>query len=44
MISYNKALEIIKHEIEKLTLHTEDVDILESYNRILAEAQLSKIK
>ncbi|AFH50509.1 Molybdopterin biosynthesis enzyme MoeA [Ignavibacterium album JCM 16511] len=37
MINYNEALEIIKHEIEKLTLHTEDIDILESYNRILAE-------
>lgn len=37
MINYNEALEIIKHEIEKLSLRTEDVDILESYNRIIAE-------
>ncbi|GAB4137503.1 MAG: molybdopterin molybdotransferase MoeA [Ignavibacteriales bacterium] len=37
MINYNEALEIIKHEIEKLSVHTEDVDIFDSYNRILAE-------
>ncbi|MGB9856331.1 MAG: gephyrin-like molybdotransferase Glp [Caldisericum exile] len=37
MINYNEALEIIKHEIEKLTLHTEEVDIFESCNRIIAE-------
>lgn len=37
MINYNKALGIIKNEIEKLTLHTEEVNILNSINRILAE-------
>ena len=37
MINYNEALEIIKKEFEHLTLHTEDVDIYESFNRIIAE-------
>ncbi len=37
MINYNKALEIIKNEFENLTLHTEEVNILDSINRILAE-------
>lgn len=37
MLNYNEALEIIKNEIEKLSLRTEVVDLLESFNRILAE-------
>lgn len=37
MKTYNEALEIIKNEFEKLSLHTEEVDILDSVNRILAE-------
>lgn len=37
MINYNKALEIIRNEIINLPLCTEEVDILESFNRIIAE-------
>lgn len=37
MNTYNEALEIIKNEIGILTLHTEEVDLLDSVNRILAE-------
>ena len=37
MIAYYEALEIIKNEIKDLTLYVEEVDILESINRILAE-------
>jgi len=37
MKSYTEALEIIKSEFEKLTLHTEEVDLLDSTNRIIAE-------
>lgn len=37
MVSYKDALEIIKNEIQKLTLHQEEVDLLDSINRILAE-------
>lgn len=37
MINYNEALEIIKNEIGLLTLRTEEVDLLDSINRILAE-------
>lgn len=37
MLNYNEALEIIKSEIEKLILKTKEVDIFESYHRILAE-------
>lgn len=43
MINYNEALEIIKQEIEKLTLQTEEVDILESFNRILAEDVIADV-
>ncbi|MEJ5351368.1 MAG: gephyrin-like molybdotransferase Glp [Melioribacteraceae bacterium] len=43
MITYNEALEKIKHEIEKLTLQTEEVDILESFNRILAEDVIADV-
>ncbi len=43
MINYNEALEIIKSEIEKLTLHTEEVDLLESFNRILAEDVIADV-
>ncbi len=37
MISYSTALGIIKNEFVKKHLQTEEVDLLESYNRILAE-------
>ncbi len=37
MLNYTEALEIIKSEIEKLILKTEEVDIFESLQRILAE-------
>jgi len=43
MINYNEALEIIKNEIEKLTLKTEEVDLLESFNRILAEDVIADV-
>lgn len=43
MINYSEALEIIKDEIEKLTLHTEEVDLLESLNRILAEDVIADV-
>jgi len=43
MINYNEALEIIKSEFEKLTLHTEEVDLLESFNRILAEDVIADV-
>jgi molybdopterin molybdotransferase len=43
MINYNEALEIIKNEFEKLTLQTEEVDILESFNRILAEDVIADV-
>jgi len=37
LISYNNALEIIKEEIKKLTLRTEEIDLPESLNYVLAE-------
>jgi len=43
MVNYNEALEIIKREFEKLTLHTEEVDLLESFNRILAEDVIADV-
>lgn len=43
MINYLTALEIIINEIEKLILHTEEVDILDSMNRILAEDIIADI-
>jgi molybdopterin molybdotransferase len=43
MINYNEAIEIIKSEFEKLTLHTEEVDLLESFNRILAEDVIADV-
>lgn len=43
MINYNEALEIIKREIEIIILHTEEVDIFESYNRILAENVIADV-
>lgn len=43
MINYYEALEIIKREFIKLTLHTEEVDIYESFNRILAEDVISDV-
>ncbi len=43
MRTYTEALEIIKNEIKKLPLQTEEVDILESYNRILAEDVIADV-
>lgn len=43
MINYSEALEIIKSEIEKLNLQTEEVDLLESLNRILAEDVIADV-
>lgn len=43
MINYNEALEIIKSEIEKLSLQTEEIDLLESLNRILAEDVIADV-
>lgn len=43
MINYNEAIEIIKSEFEKLILHTEEVDLLESFNRILAEDVIADV-
>src|SRR4030067_1831904 len=37
MIAFNDALKLIKNEISTISLPIEEVDILESYNRILAE-------
>jgi len=37
MISYPEAYKIIRNEFLKLKLHTEEVDLLNSLNRILAE-------
>jgi len=37
MISYEEALDLIHKEISKINLATEDVDLLESLNRIIAE-------
>lgn len=43
MLFYSKALEIIKNEIAKIPLPTEEVDICESYNRIIAEDVIADI-
>ncbi|MGK9369078.1 molybdopterin molybdotransferase MoeA [Melioribacter sp. Ez-97] len=43
MLNYNEALEIIKSEIQNLTLKTEEADIFESYNRILAEDVIADV-
>lgn len=43
MINYNEALEIIKTEVSKIKLNIEEVDIYESYNRILAEDVIADI-
>lgn len=43
MKSYSEALAIVKKEFESLTLHTEEVDIYESLNRILAEDVLADV-
>lgn len=43
MVTYNEALEIIKKEFQKLLLYSEEVDILESTNRILAEDIIADI-
>lgn len=43
MINYNEAIEIIKSEIEKLNLQTEEVDLFESLNRILAENVIADV-
>lgn len=43
MKTYNEALEIIKKEIEKIILCTEEVDILDSINRILAEDVIADV-
>lgn len=37
MLNYNEALDIIKKEISAVAVATEEVDLLESLNRILAE-------
>jgi molybdopterin molybdotransferase len=37
MISYLEAYKIIRYELQKLKLYTEEVDLLNSLNRILAE-------
>jgi len=37
MISYSEAYKIIRDEVQKLKLYTEEVDLLGSLNRILAE-------
>ena len=37
MISYSEAYKIIRDEFQKLKLHIEEVDLLNSLNRILAE-------
>lgn len=43
MINYYEALEIIKSEFQKLKLKVEEVDIFESYNRILAEDVIADV-
>lgn len=37
MKTYNEALELIKNEFGELFLHTEEIDLLDSVSRILAE-------
>ena len=37
MIAFNDALKLIKNKISTISLPIEEVDILESHNRILAE-------
>ncbi|MHB9012127.1 MAG: molybdopterin molybdotransferase MoeA [Ignavibacteriaceae bacterium] len=43
MISYNEAQDIIQSEFNKLNLKTEQIDLLNSVNRVLAEDVLSDI-
>lgn len=43
MISFNDAEEILKNEFGKLNLKTEQIDLLNSVNRILAEDVISDI-
>lgn len=43
MIDYNEALEIIKSEFHKLKLQVEEVDIYESFNRIIAEDVIADV-
>ncbi len=43
MLSYNEALEIIKKEINNIPLKIEEVDLLDSTNRILAEDVIADI-
>ena len=43
MVTYSEALKIIHTECNKLTLHTEEVDLLDSINRILAEDVISDV-
>ncbi|MBZ0200640.1 MAG: molybdopterin molybdotransferase MoeA [Ignavibacteriaceae bacterium] len=43
MISYNEAIEIIKTEIRKLTFQTEEVNLLNSLNCILAEDVIADV-
>ena len=43
MISYNEAIEIIQTEFGKLNLKTEQIDLINSVNRILAEDVFSDI-
>ncbi len=43
MINYSEALEIIKKEITELSITTEEVDLLESFSRILAEDVIADV-
>lgn len=43
MKTYNEALEIIKNEFGKLSFHTEEIDLLDSVNRILAEDAIADV-
>lgn len=43
MITHTEALEIIQKEFHKISLRTEEVDILDSINRILAEDVIADV-
>ena len=43
MVTYNEALQIIKKEFQNISLHSEEVDILDSTNRVLAEDVIADI-
>lgn len=43
MIKYSEAYRVICDEIKKLNQHIEEVDILESYNRVIAEDIISDV-